>query len=206
MSEKKELILIRHGETEWNKNKRYQGQEDVALNDTGRQQARRAAEFIAEENIDKVCSSDLSRARDTAAAIARSRQLEVKEYPGLREIDFGRWEGKNYETIREEYGDRFDNWLDDPGEVSPPGGEDMYEFMDRVSSALTEILSGNGEEKIAVVAHGGALRIYLIHLLGIPLERYTRLYFNNGSISRIDFYEGKPVVRLVNGTFHLNGV
>ncbi len=206
MSEKKELILIRHGETEWNKNKRYQGQEDVDLNDTGREQARRAAEFISGEDVDRVCSSDLSRARDTAAAIARRRQLEIRQYPGLREIDFGHWEGKNYETITEEYGDRFKNWLEDPGEVSPPEGEDMYEFMDRVSQAFAEILNEDGDEKIAVVAHGGTLRIYLIHLLGIPLERYTRLYFDNGSITRIDFYDGKPVVRLVNGTFHLNGI
>ena len=202
MNTEQELIMIRHGETEWNKNRRYQGQEDVSLNEKGREQARLAAEALAGEDLDMICASDLSRAYDTASELTADRELEVREFPDLRELDFGNWGGQSYEDIVENDEKRFKDWLENPGETSPPEGEAMDEFRERVCGAFDRIIEHEAE-KIAVVAHGGTLRIFLVDILDIPLERYTRLYFDNGGITRIKFYDGNPVVTLVNSTHHL---
>ncbi len=202
MNTEQELIMIRHGETEWNKNRRYQGQEDVSLNEKGREQARLAAEALAGEDLDMICASDLSRAYDTASELTADRELEVREFPDLRELDFGNWGGQSYEDIVENDEKRFKDWLENPGETSPPEGEAMDEFRERVCGAFDRIIEDEAE-KIAVVAHGGSLRIFLVDILGIPLERYTRLYFDNGGITRVKFYDDNPVVTLVNSTHHL---
>lgn len=202
-----QLILIRHGETEWNRKRRYQGQKDVKLNARGREQAQLAARHLEKEDIDVIYSSDLSRAKDTAELIADKQGMQVRELEGLRELDFGAWEGKDYQTIIEKDENRYRDWLHNPGEVTPPDGEEMSHFQERVASTFSKIIechSGKDDhEKIAAAAHGGTIRIYLVEILEIPLKRYTRLYFDNGGITRIDFYEGNPVITLVNDTHHL---
>ncbi len=204
MEPDRELYIVRHGETEWNKNHKYQGQKDVKLNKTGKKQARLSAEALADVDLEAVCSSDLSRARKTAERIAEKHQLEVKSYADLQEIDFGEWEGKSYQEIIEEEKQRFDAWLNNPGSTSPPAGENMDDLQQRVCKAFAQILQLSAA-KIAVVAHGGTIRAYLLHLLGMPLKNYTRLHFDNAGISRVKFYEGNPVVTQVNTTAHLNG-
>ena len=204
MEPDKELFIVRHGETEWNKNRKYQGQKDVKLNETGKKQVRLSAEELAEFDLEAVCSSNLSRARDTAEEIAASHQLQVRQFAGLREIDFGDWEGKSYEEIIEQQKERFHDWLQNPGRTSPPGGEDMQEFQQRVCRAFEQILEFSAD-KIAVAAHGGSIRVYMLKVLGMPLENYTRLHFDNGGISRIKYFQDSPVVTQVNTVGHLDG-
>ncbi len=203
MEPDKTLFIVRHGETEWNKNRKYQGQEDVDLNKTGKIQAGLSAQALDDVDIDAVCSSDLSRALDTARQIADLHQLDVRQFSNLREIDFGNWEGKTYEKIIEQEKERFQEWLNNPGKTSPPAGENMDEFQQRVCKAFEKILNISGQ-KIAVVAHGGTIRVYIQHVLGIPLHNYARLHFDNAGISKIKFFQESPVVTQVNSIGHLN--
>jgi len=144
------LLLVRHGETDWNREGRVQGHSDVALNDTGRAQARKLAETLAREQIDAVYSSDLRRARDTAAGVASALGLDVQAVPELREKHFGTWEGLTREEIVARYPD---------GLAEPWGdGESRDEMTARVLEALRDIAARHDGQTVLVVSHRGPLR------------------------------------------------
>jgi broad specificity phosphatase PhoE len=151
-----ELLLVRHGETDWNVEQRVQGHTDRPLNETGLAQAQALATELADEHLDAVYASDLSRARDTARAIADPRGLEVAVLPALRERHFGTWEGLRHDEIHERFPHRAesDPWGD---------GETPEELAARVLSALGDIAEWHPEGRVLVVTHGGALRAVLSH-------------------------------------------
>jgi broad specificity phosphatase PhoE len=144
------LLLVRHGETDWNREGRVQGHSDVPLNDTGRAQARALAEQLATEQVDAVYSSDLRRARDTAREVARASGHAVTTTSALREKHFGSWEGLTHDEILS----RDANALSGPWS----DGEPREEMADRVLDALREIAARHEGETVLVVSHGGPLR------------------------------------------------
>ncbi len=150
------LLLVRHGETDWNRDGRVQGHSDVPLNETGRDQARSLAVALATERVDAVYSSDLRRALDTAAEVANGFGLDVRARHELREKHFGTWEG----LTREEIVTRF------PGGLSGPwgDGESRDAMTARVFAALREIAASHDGETVVVVSHGGPLRAVQRHL------------------------------------------
>lgn len=206
MSEIKELIIIRHGETEWNKTGRYQGQLDVELNQNGKEQAERAAGYLSQKEVELFISSDLSRALRTAEIIAAGVQVkpeEILRFPGLRELDFGTWEGQSFEEIQADQPEAFTAWVRDPIKNPPPEGEGLLDFQERIREVFRQILA-RPEGKIAVVTHGGVVLVYLASVLGLPLSNFRRLAVSNTGISRVTYYEGEPVVQLFNSTAHLD--
>jgi broad specificity phosphatase PhoE len=141
-----EILLVRHGETEWNRLHRWQGHTDTPLNDTGRAQARELAHTLAGERVDAVYSSDLSRASETAAAIAGEHGLAVLVDPDLREIDVGGREGLTREEVEQRFPDG--GW----------NGETREEHAARVLRALHRIADRHPDGRVVVVGHGGTLR------------------------------------------------
>lgn len=198
-----EIILIRHGETEWNRNFKYQGQIDIKLNDRGYLQAVKLKKYLAEENLDAVISSDLQRALITARQIAEPHQLQVEEFSGLREIDFGEWEGLTYQEITEKYPKLYEKWTNDPCRVAPPEGELLTDFQKRVMETYDQILANYGGQKIAVISHGGSIRIFLASLFQIPIKKYWQLEVDNTSISIVKFYDDTPYLKVLNCSIHL---
>lgn len=198
-----ELILVRHGETEWNKSLRFQGQQDIGLNEVGLEQADKVSNFLARWEIDLVYSSDLKRAYSTAIKIAEPHGFEVKKSPGLREMNFGSWEGLSYKDIRARYPDIVEKWFDDPTSTHPPGGEWVKEFQKRIVKTVEGILAESKGKRIVIVTHGGPIRVYLANLLGMPVRLYWRLEVDNCSVSIVKFYENNPVLKLLNSTGHL---
>ena len=155
-------MLWRHGETLWNAERRFQGQTDIELDDTGRAQAERAARLLAGLRPDLIVSSDLSRATSTAAPLARLTGLTVTTDKDLRERHGGCWEGLTDAEIRTRYPDAHANWL-------PPDGESAVAVADRVAAALhrtAEALTDGG--LAVVVSHGAAIRFGMSRLLGMP--------------------------------------
>jgi phosphoserine phosphatase len=149
------ILLARHGETDWNLNRRVQGHSDTPLNDTGRAQARALGEELAEERIDAVYSSDLIRAHETARAVAESRGLGVTAIRDLRERHFGTWEGLTDGEIFARFNPAPDSsWGD---------GETRDEMAERVLDALRRIAAAHPESRVLVVSHGGPLRAVLAH-------------------------------------------
>lgn len=155
-------MLWRHGQTTYNAERRFQGQSDVPLNDVGREQARRAARYLAAMKPDAIFSSDLSRAAETAAILAQLTGLPVQLDKDLRERAGGSWEGKTADEIRAEFPDAFANW-------APADGETASAVADRASAAMERIADGLPGGSLAVVAaHGGTLGFGAARLLGIP--------------------------------------
>jgi probable phosphoglycerate mutase len=165
-------VLWRHGQTVWNAERRFQGQSDIPLNETGQAQAERAARLLAALRPELIVSSDLSRAAGTAAALARLTGLEVTLDKDLRERHGGGWEGLNDAEIRARYPAEHASW-------NPPDGEPSAVVADRVAGALQRIADRlaeddrDGASRLAVVAsHGAALRLGMSRFLGMPEELF----------------------------------
>jgi broad specificity phosphatase PhoE len=147
------IILARHGETDWNLERRWQGHSDRRLNRTGRAQAKALADQLATEPIAAVYSSDLVRAHETARIVAARLALDVVAVPGLRERRFGSWEGLRDVEVEHRF----------PGAHGPPDGETREEMLRRVLDSLEAIASSHAGETVLVVCHGGPIRAALIH-------------------------------------------
>ena len=159
------LLLVRHGETEWNRVGRWQGHADPPLNETGRRQAAELAERLAGDGIAAVYSSDLARARETAGAAADRLGLDVVEDPALREIDVGSWSGLTRAEVAEQYPEGFARWL--AGEIGHDG-ETREQLTERVVAATTAIAVRHEGETVLVVTHGGVIRALRRHASGDP--------------------------------------
>lgn len=152
------IIAIRHGETAWNVAARIQGQLDVGLNDTGRWQARRVGEALANEEIATVYTSDLGRAHETARSIGDATGVPVVPDQGLRERSFGSFEGKTFSEIEETWPDQAYNWRKRIPEWQPPeGGESLLQLRERVTRTVEALAARHPGQQIVVVAHGGVL-------------------------------------------------
>lgn len=182
------LILVRHGETVWNQERRYQGQQDSALSALGIQQAHKTGEHLAKTEVSAIYTSDLARASITAQSIADHHEgLSLKLDPRLREMSFGVWEGLTRDEIREKYPDQFYSRYQDSLRTKIPGGELPPEVVERFNEFLEECLLKHENETIVVVSHGGTLRLAIAHLLHIPLEKSYCLRLNNAGISELVF-------------------
>lgn len=158
------MILIRHGQTEWNALQKYQGHTDVHLNELGRKQAATAAQYLKDhETIEAVYASDLSRTRETAEILSRSINLPVITDSRLRELSFGLWEGMTFNEVYKEYREEFDNWYNNTSEFKVPGGESFNELVTRVMQALHEIAAEH-RGTVVVATHGGVIMALLNHL------------------------------------------
>jgi len=147
------IILARHGETDWNLERRWQGHSDRRLNRTGRAQAKALADHLATEPIAAVYSSDLVRAHETARIVAARLGLDVVAVPGLRERRFGSWEGLRDVEVEHRF----------PGAHGPPDGETREEMLRRVLDSLEAIAAAHNGDTVLVVCHGGPIRAALLH-------------------------------------------
>ena len=198
------LILIRHGETLWAKENRYQGHTDVELSERGKKQIKLLARRLAKEEIAAIYSSDLLRASETAKSIAKPHRLKVSQTPLLREISFGDWEGLKFEEIEVRDEELVKKWKNDLPNFRPPKGESLSELKARAEKFLQEILRKHKGENIIVVSHGGFIRIILCSLLNLDFSKFFwRIEQDLGAINIIEFFEGEPVISLLNDTCHL---
>lgn len=201
-----ELILVRHGETEWNKEFRYQGSSDIPLSEKGINQACLVGEQLRCKRVSRIISSDLQRAVKTAEFIARYHSLHVEEMEEFRELDFGRWEGLTYEEVRQRYPDDLIKWEQCPYNFHPTGGESLAEVYKRVIRGFEYICaSAVSEERIVIVTHAGPIRIILGWVLGIT--HYPKnINIDYGSISIIRKFMDYYFVEKINFTSVFSGV
>ncbi len=164
------LVLIRHGETDWNLEGRYQGQSDIPLNANGMLQAKELAEMLRAQHFDAIYSSDLLRARLTAEILARTTGAPLHVDPRLREINQGQWEGMLFSEIRQRYPELIAQRRNDPLSVIPPGGESIEQVRERVLAALKAIVTAHPDGEVAIVSHGLALAIIKVHLSDLPIS------------------------------------
>lgn len=199
------LFLIRHGETAWNVLGKYQGQSDVALSENGIEQAERLAANFPADTLDRVYTSDLIRAAETAQMVAGRFGIPVKKCRDFREIDFGDWEGRTYKEIASRWPEAMANFFRHPDILKIPNGETFQELQIRAMKALTHILSDkeNEEKNVAVFAHGAIIRTMLAGVLGMPLANLWRIRQSNTAVNSIRCDDGFPMIELLNSTCHL---
>ncbi len=191
------ILLARHGETPWNAEGRYQGQEDIPLSPVGEAQARALGARLADVRIDRAVASPLSRAKNTAEfALGDARKDMLGLDPGLKEIAHGTWEGLLASEIRERDGDRLQAWRDAPDTVLMPGagGESLQMVFDRAWPAFARAAEGLGDrDTLLVVAHDAVNRVLLCRLLGIP---FAKLWTFRQAPTTLNLLEGPNVESL----------
>jgi len=185
------LLLVRHGETDWNRDGRWQGGSDTRLNDVGREQARALAQQLDGE-IDVLYSSDLARARETAEIVAAKLGLEVRLDPRLRERGFGSWEGLTTTEIEERFAEAHRRWLAGEG-AGADDAEAFEDFSARVEEFLSDVLRLHPGEEVLVVSHGGSIRVIHALAAGVDYVRDHRLIpgVPNCSVARYGARDGK---------------
>jgi broad specificity phosphatase PhoE len=196
------LIVVRHGETIWNSESRYQGQTDVPLSARGLVEAECLAERFAGETIAAIYASDLARAADTARVIAQRLSQPVILEPRLREVNLGEWQGLSYAEVRRRY---FDVTAPLPCyavDQPPRGGESLRQLQARLMQVVDEIVARHADSNVLLVVHGGCLRALFCAWLRVELTDYWKLQFDSASLSEALVSRENAIVTRLNDCAH----
>lgn len=201
-----EIVLIRHGLTLWNVASRIQGISDTKLAPEGLNQARLLAENFPFDKIDAIYSSDLSRAKKTAQVVADKFNLQVQTTAGLREVDFGIWEGRYFSDLEKYDAENLKIFYTMPDKLKLERAETFQQAQSRAMNELNKIIARHesaGESRIICVAHGTINRLILLSILEIPLKNLWRLNQFNTAVNVFRVDDDNFTVKLINSTAHL---
>jgi probable phosphoglycerate mutase len=199
------LLVLRHGQTDWNVDQRIQGQLDIPLNEHGRWQAGQVALALAGEELHAVYSSDLQRAAETAAALARACGLAVQTDTGLRERAFGDFEGASFREIEQRWPEAALRWRRREPDFAPGGGETLRQFYSRSVQAAQRLAARHPGQTVALVAHGGVLDCLYRAAGRIELDAPRTWQLGNASINRLLYSDEGLALVGWNDSRHLEG-
>ena len=202
------FILVRHGQTEWNVTGRYQGQSDIPLSERGYLQAEALGKRFEKIHVDQIFASPLQRALDTAKPISKATGQPIQIVDGLKELDFGVWDGHTIEENTARYGDYFTKYRIEPFHYPMSGEGTLNRAKLRVGAAIEEIKETyrNTDQTVVVVAHGGILKLAIFHLMDMTSRLYRCIELDNTSLTVIDIEEERCVLRTLNDAHHLDGL
>lgn len=195
------VYLVRHGETDWNRQRRYQGNQDIPLNERGIAQAEMLRSRLDREPFDVIFASPLQRARQTADLLNTGRSLPLVVLPQLRERSGGAWEGQLYSELGAASLEDMQRREVREG-LGPPGGETLAQVADRAELAWADVLR-HGAERALVVAHNGFLHALIGRLLGMPLANYWQIKIDTCSLTVVEVRPDGPEFLTINETAHL---
>jgi broad specificity phosphatase PhoE len=199
------LFLVRHGETESNRNSLALGRADVPLNSRGLAQAARLGNALADDPISAVYSSPLIRAQQTAATVASRRGLSVQVKPGLIEMDIGEADGLTFPQVRERFPGLLETWVSDAGPEHPmPGGERLTDVQRRAWECVQSLARIHSDDTICAVTHNFVILTILATALGIDLSCFRRLRHSVAAISVLDVGPSRIRIKRMNDTCHLH--
>jgi broad specificity phosphatase PhoE len=199
-----QIVLVRHGQTEWNRIERFRGRIDVPLNDVGYKQAEITGRWIASRwQIAAVYSSPLSRAKDTAQAIADHFYIPVIPDHGVDDFNYGAWQGKTPAEVQASWPELYAGWLRDPGKVRIPEGETLGNLRARTRSAVLDLIETHPHKTIVIVSHTIVNRAILLNVLNWPTRRFWEIRQNNCAINLLNSTGNKLTVLTINQTEHL---
>jgi broad specificity phosphatase PhoE len=200
------IILVRHGQTPWNKDKIFRGSRDIPLNDTGREEARLAGEWLKGETIHAAYCSPLSRARDTGEAIAKHHGLQVADLPGLTDLKYGDWEGLPLTEVKVKYADLYRRWETAPHTVRFPNGETLDEVKARALAAVAAVVQRHPEQTVLLAAHRAVNKVLIAALIGLDNSNFWRIGQDTTAINCFNVVNGTWHIMLLNDTCHLRGL
>lgn len=197
------IILVRHGETTWNAEGRYQGQIDTPLSERGWEQGRKVAAALSTIKLDAVYATPLSRSFETAKLCATHHELPVVIREKLTEINHGEWEGLLADEVKIKWPNELENWRTTVIDVQMPGGENIVEVRDRSMYALEEIVQMHPGQNVLIVAHDAVNKAILCTLLGADLSHFWEVKQDNCCINVIEYVGDRPRIATMNCTTHL---
>jgi len=200
------LILLRHGQTRWNREGRVQGVTDVELTKVGEEQSQRVALHLQSEPLEAVYSSPLGRALYMAERIAASRGIPVQTHPGLMELNQGCLEGLTYQEIVTRHPALIEQWKKAPASVLIPDGESLVSLQERAWRSIEEIVRNHPQGSVVVVSHNLVNRVTLCKLLQMDLNLYRIIRQDEAALNVIEFANGQTSLITLNQTFHLAGL
>ena len=200
------VILIRHGETDWNTKQIFRGRKDIPLNEVGLAQAKAVGVSLSDIQIDAIYSSPLGRALETAKVLAESRSLEVELEEGFIDIDFGKWQGITHEKVKEEYESLYEMWLKNPQMVAFPEGESLKDVRTRSMEALKKVIKKHSGKTLAIVSHRVLNKVLLCSVLGLELSHFWHIKQDTCAINRFEYKDERFYLTLLNDTCHLKKI
>ena len=200
------IILIRHGETEWNREERFRGRADLALTELGMRQAGAIAVKLAQWPVAAIYSSPLRRAMMTAQAQAQHLGVSVEVLPGLADIDYGKWQGLTPLEASQSFPESYGRWLEAPHLVQIPGGDSLAQVRERAWRALHDVVAQWRQETVAMVSHMVVCRLLLCAALGLDDSHFWQVEQDVGAINVLETRNELLTVTLINDTCHLKGV
>ena len=199
------LYLVRHGQTDMNKNQMFYGWTDVDINAEGVRQAKRLREYFREVQLDAIYSSDLRRAAHTAEIIASGKKMPVQYQSAFRELYYGEWENQTTAYIKEHYQEELQGWVTDWKERTMPNGERFSAFYHRVARGVDALIQENRGKQVLLVAHNGALSALLCHLTGAGMDGFWRFDSKQGHYSSVLVSGSWTTVESINHPLVLAG-
>lgn len=198
------IYLVRHGATDLTAEDRFAGSTDVPLSEEGRQQVHALAERLRGDTLDGIYASSLGRTMETARIIAGPHRGSPQPEPGLREIDYGRWEGRTRDEIERDFAEEYDAWQEDPLTMAPAGGESGIQVLARALPVIRRIVHSHLHRSVLVVSHKGTNRLLVSSLLGFDVRGYRdRLEQSPAGLTILDFAtEARARLRLFNDISH----
>jgi broad specificity phosphatase PhoE len=198
-----QIILVRHGQTPWNKDKIFRGTFDIPHNEVGQEEARLAGEWLKAETIHAAYCSPLSRARDTAEAIAGHHGLKVEDLPGIIDLNYGDWQGLPLAEVKVKYADLYRQWETAPHTVRFPGGETLEEVRRRAWGAVEEVVKRHPGQTILLAAHRVVNKVLIACFIGLDNSHFWRIGQDTTAINRFHQVGDTWHLILINDTCHL---
>jgi len=199
----KKIYIVRHGETQWNRGEVFRGRKDIPLNETGKQQAERVGRYFSHRSVNRIVSSPLARASQTAEAVYNTTGIAIEIMDEFTDMNFGIWEGLKLPEVEKDFPADFALWKTSPERLRIEGGETLAMVRDRILAGLVNIASGY-EDAIVIVTHRVICKILVLHALGIGNEHFWDMKFDPGSITLIELKDNRYTLIFGNDTCHLD--
>jgi broad specificity phosphatase PhoE len=197
------ILLIRHGETAWNREKIFRGVYDIPLNENGRAQASHLARALASRSIDVAYSSPLSRARETARIVLEPHRIQAAVHEGLKDFNYGKWTGLQDELVASKWSEEHARWTAEPHKVRPPDGDTLQEVFDRAFDALEEIAQKHDGQTAALFAHRVVNKLLVLGMLTLSLERFPFIRQDNCCLNEFEWTAKSYIVINLNDVGHI---
>lgn len=191
-----ELLLIRHGQTDWNAGRKVMGRQPIGINAVGERQLRALASALRTHAVHAIYASPTARTQQSAALIAENYAVPVQEIPEFVEIDYGDWVNEPFANVESQ--EIFSDYLLRPSQMQIPGGERPREVLERVQRGLARLREQHDGARVVVVSHADVIKAALLHVLGAPLDQWQQLHIDNGSLSVVRYHAHGPRVATAN--------
>ena len=200
-----EIILARHGETEWNVEEVFRGRIDIELNETGIKQAELLAEYLSGIKIDAIYSSPLRRALKTAEMIASYHKLDVEIAPGLVDFDYGEWQSLAHQEVKDRYKELYAEWINSPDRVKMPDGESLSDVRERALGVVSDVIA-KYEGTVVLVSHRVVNKVLICALLGLDNSHFWNIKQDTCGITTFTYQNGRFILIKHNDTSYLKPI